>query len=40
MDQNVKIKRIMRKVWYGTAITISALVILLSTVGVIGTWIV
>jgi predicted PurR-regulated permease PerM len=39
MDQQVKIKRILRKVWYGAAITLSVLVLLFSTVGVIGTWI-
>jgi len=39
MDQQQKIKRILRKVWYGTAITLSVLVLVFSTVGVIGTWI-
>jgi hypothetical protein len=39
MDQNAKIKRILRKVWYGTAITLSVLVLVFSSVAVIGTWI-
>jgi hypothetical protein len=39
MDQQVKVKRILRKLWYGLAITLSVLVLLFSTVGVIGTWI-
>ena len=37
MDKNVKIKRMLRKVWYGTAITFSVLVLLFSSMGVIGT---
>ena len=39
MDKQEKYKRIMHKVWYGTAITLSVLVLVFSTVGVIGTWI-
>ena len=39
MDQKEKTRRILRKIWYGTAITLSVLVLVFSTIGVIGTWI-
>ena len=39
MDRNTRIKRVLRKIWYGAAIALSVLVLLLSTVGVIGTWV-
>jgi hypothetical protein len=35
-----KTKRTLHKVWYGIAITLSVLVLLISSVGVIGTWII
>ena len=39
MDANDKQTHIGRKIWYGLAITLSALVILVSAAGVIGTWV-
>jgi hypothetical protein len=37
-NEQSKMKRIMRKIWYGIAIALSVLVLLLSTAGVIGSW--
>ena len=37
MDKQVKTKRVLHKVWYGIAITLSVLVLLFSSLGVIGT---
>lgn len=40
MEPKIRTQRILRKVWYASAITLSALVLLLSAAGVIGTWLV
>jgi hypothetical protein len=40
MEEKKTNRHIGRKIWYGTAITLSVLVLLISTVGVIGAWIV
>jgi hypothetical protein len=40
MDQPSQSKNLAKKIWYGTAITVSVLVLLFSAVGVIGTWVV
>jgi hypothetical protein len=39
MNEQGKGRRILRKIWYGTAISLSVLVLLFCTLGVIGTWI-
>jgi uncharacterized phage infection (PIP) family protein YhgE len=39
MDQPVQSKHTGKKIWYGTVITLSAILLLLSTVGVIGAWV-
>lgn len=40
MEEKKANRHIGRKIWYGTAITLSVLVLVISVVGVIGTWIV
>jgi hypothetical protein len=39
MNQPSQSKPVGKKIWYGTVITLSALVLLLSAVGVVGTWV-
>src|SRR5512139_222741 len=39
MNQPSQSKHVGKKVWYGTVITLSALVLLFSAVGVVGTWV-
>lgn len=40
MEQKTGSRRILRKVWYGAAITLSVLLLVICSVGVVGTWIV
>jgi len=40
MEPQAKTRRILRKIWYGAAITLSALVLLLSAAGLIGAWVI
>jgi hypothetical protein len=39
MNQPAQSKHVGKKIWYGTVITLSALVLLLSAVGVVGAWV-
>jgi len=40
MDEQVKKNNLGRKIWYGTAITLSVLVLVISAVSVVGAWVV